>query len=460
VLKKCKWNLQEREVKPRKYLEVGRNSYMILVTCRRISSATQTLQSVKVYNKFLEILGTIWQKCQLARQSPDRWNFCPGGQFLADFFRQTAENETDLVASVSRRAIRPIHSIANDKLEESLVCVPSIIYQCAADLTVTTVSRNSTELIGVRPEKLLGNRILWDERLFVEDRQGLLSRIDRLRPGEVSSETHRIIDDRGLPVWVSHSVRKLTNETDAALWGCIIPLPTSFQSKCLDSGVISEFVHKIGNHFQLINLLLGSLKRGVKLTSEIETLQETVDRAVEFTRAFMHYGQSPTGLSEVDLGEILRQVIDSNAPFFVERKVVLKDLIQELNGALINGDPVLLDLAFCAILQNALDATSGGDRVVISGKYYPTCLAGQPVARISIADSGCGMESDFLEKAMSPFFTSKPNHDGLGLSMTVRIIESHGGRLHISSNKSHGTEVEITLPIRDTKVPGDSPTVK
>lgn len=380
---------------------------------------------------------------------------------MSDFFRQVADNETDLVASVSRRAIRPIHSSANDKVEESLACVPSITYQCAADLTVMTVSRNSAELIGVRPEKLLGNRILWDERLFVEDRQGLVSRIDRLRPGEVASETHRIIDDRGLPVWVAHSVRKLTNETAAALRGCIIPLPMSFHSKCLDSGVISEFVHKIGNHFQLINLLIGSLKRGVKPTNEIETLQETVDRAVEFTRAFMHYSQSPTGLSEVDLGDILRTVIHSNAPFFVEREVIFKDLIQEsLNGVLINGDPVLLDLAFRAILQNALDATSSGDQVVISGKHYPTCLAGQPVARISIADSGYGMESDFLEKAMSPFFTSKPNRDGLGLSMAVRIVESHGGRFHISSNKSHGTEVEITLPIRDAKVPGDSSRIK
>jgi signal transduction histidine kinase len=388
-------------------------------------------------------------------------NFCGGGHFLSDFFRQAADNETDLVVSVSGHAIPPIHSSVNDKLEESLACVPSVIYQCAADLTVMTVSRNSAELIGVRPEKLLGNRILWDERLFVEDRQGLVSRIDRLRPGEVASETHRIIDDRGLPVWVSHSVRKLTNEADGALRGCIIPLPTSFHSKCLDSGVISEFVHKIGNHFQLINLLIGSLKRGAKPINEIETLQETVDRAVEFTRTFMHYSQSPTGLSEVDLGEILRTVIHSNAPFFVERKVIFKDLIQEsLNGALINGDPVLLDLAFCAILQNALDATSSGDRVVISCKHYPTCLAGQPVAGISIADSGCGMENDFLKKAMSPFSTSKPNRDGLGLSMAVRIVESHGGRLHISSTKSHGTEVEITLPIHDMKVPGDSPRVK
>ena len=350
----------------------------------------------------------------------------------------------------ARRLIRPIYSCATNKFEEPVASEPSVIYQCVEDLTVMNVSSNALELIGVRPEKLLGNRTLWDERLTVEDRRELVAKIDRLMPGEVASEIHRILDDRGLPVWVSHSFRKASIDTDARIRGCMIPLPADFSCKGLDSGTISEFVHKIGNHFQLINLLIGSLKRGVKATDEIEALQETVDRAVEFTRAFMHYSQAPTVLSEVDLGEILHGVIHSNAPLFADRKVTFKDLVQEsLNGAVVNGDPVLLELCFRSILQNALDATSSGDQVIISGKCQATCLAGQSVARISIADSGPGMESEFLENAAVPFFTSKPERDGLGLSMAVRIAESHGGRLNISSNTSHGTEVEIMLPLRD-----------
>jgi two-component sensor histidine kinase len=364
----------------------------------------------------------------------------------------SATNDTDsdrLVSLHAQRLIRPISSRTHNKFEEPLAAAPAILYECTADLTVTTVSANSAELIGVRSEKLIGNRTLWDERLAVEDRQGLLARIDRLNPGEVLSETHRLIDERGLPVWVSHSLCKIRTNTDTVIRGCMIPLPTDFSSKGLDSGVISQFVHKIGNHFQLINLLIGSFKRGVKSINEIETLQETVDRAVEFTRAFLHYSQAPTGPSEVDLGEVLRAVIHSNAALFVEKKVMLKDLVEEsLNGALVTGDPILLEIAFRSILQNALDATSSGDRVLISGKYHATCLAGQSIARISIADTGHGIETEFLEKAATPFFTSKPERDGLGLSMAVRIVESHGGRLNISSNKSHGTEVEILLPLR------------
>jgi hypothetical protein len=86
-LSKCKWNLQDREVKRRKYLEGQNNSYMILVTCRKdIRLRCRSARSVKVYNKFLEMLGTIWQKCQLIRQILVAENSAEGAYFVRLFF--------------------------------------------------------------------------------------------------------------------------------------------------------------------------------------------------------------------------------------------------------------------------------------------------------------------------------------------------------------------------------------
>lgn len=372
------------------------------------------------------------------------------GEFLSNVLKQASDNDEDrLVPAPAKPLIRPVYSSTNN-LEEALAFVPSITYQCAEDLTVTTISSSAAELIGIRSESLVGNRTLWDVRLTAEDRRGLVARIDELAPGEVAAETHTVIDDRGLLVWVSHCFRKVSTDTATVIRGCMIPLPMDFHAKGIDSGVISQFVHKIGNHLQLINLLIGSLKRGVKTANEIEALQETVDRAAEFTRAFLHYSQASTGVSAVDLGDILRTVIHSNSPLFADRKVTFVDLVQDsLNGAYVNGDPGLLELAFQSILKNALDATRGGDRVVISGKYHARCFAGSS-ARISITDTGYGIEKELLQKAAIPFVTSKPERDGLGLSIAVRIVESHGGRLNISSDKSHGTEVEIVLPLCKT----------
>jgi signal transduction histidine kinase len=339
----------------------------------------------------------------------------------------------------------------NNNLNESLSTSPGIAYECSSDLKVLTLSANAVELIGIKPERQFGSRILWGERLLPEDRRRLVARLDELTELDVALEVHRLIDDRGLPVWVCHSFKKVRTNSDTIIRGCLIPLPKDFNERIFGSGSIAQFVHRIGNHFQLINLLIGSLRRGGKVIDEIESLQQTIDRAAEFTRTFLHYSQTPSSMSEVDLGEVLRSVFYLNVPRFFDKNVKFEDLVHDsLDGTLVNGDPFLLDLAFGAILRNALDATTSGDRVTVSGKRQVTCAPARSSARISIRDTGVGIEEESLEKAAMPFFSTKPEQDGLGLSMAMRIFDNHGGLLSISSTKGHGTEVEVVLPVCDT----------
>jgi len=63
-----------------------------------------------------------------------------------------------------------------------------------------------------------------------------------------------------------------------------------------------------------------------------------------------------------------------------------------------------------------------------------------------VIDSGCGIPENSLENVLTPFFTLKKDHEGLGLSMAARFIELHGGMLRITSTEGKGTKVEITLP--------------
>ena len=359
--------------------------------------------------------------------------------------------EASSVSAHSRPFISSAVPGMSNNLDESLSPSPGIAYECSSDLKVLTLSANAAALIGIKPERLLGSRILSGERLLPEDRRRLVARLDELTEPDVALEVHRLIDDRGLPVWVCHSFRKVRTNNDTVIRGCLIPLPKDFNEKISGSGSIAQFVHKIGNHFQLINLLIGSLRRGGKVIDEIESLQQTVDRAAEFTRTFLNYSQTPSSMSEVDLGEVLRSVFYLNVPRFLDKNVKFEDLVHDsLDGTLVNGDPFLLELAFGAILRNALDATTSGDRVTVSGKRQVTCSPARSIARISILDTGVGMEQESLEKAAMPFFSTKPERDGLGLSMAMRIFDTHGGLLNISSTKGRGTEVEAVLPVCDT----------
>ena len=336
---------------------------------------------------------------------------------------------------------------SGDNLEQFLAEVPGVLYECDGGLSVTLITSNAFRLIGTDPQALLGGRDLWGSRLFPDDRASLISMLEGLTPGQTASATHRILDQRRLPVWVSHSFRRATTERGEVVRGCMVPLPKEICTQDIEPTIIPQFVHKIGNHFQLINLLMGNLRRSGIAAGDIDALQHALDETIEFTRTFLNYAQGPSCQSEFELSEILKTVVEAMVPAFAEKGVSLKNLVDVyFSGAMVLGDPFLLEIGFTAILQNALDATTAGGDVTVTAsceRYRPDS---ELSAQIVIADTGCGMDEEVLTRAVAPFFTSRRDRSGLGLSMASRIIEQHGGILRIVSVAGQGARVNITLP--------------
>ena len=110
-----------------------------------------------------------------------------------------------------------------------------------------------------------------------------------------------------------------------------------------------------------------------------------------------------------------------------------------------SGDPYLLELALGSILENAFEASQSGGTVVLKA-MAEISDSRTSIVRLSVVDSGSGIETNNLESIAVPFFTTKLDHDGLGLSVAVRLIEMHGGLLTVKSRQGQGTEVAITLP--------------
>ena len=335
-------------------------------------------------------------------------------------------------------------------LDAFLGALPSVIYQCTKTLKVTNISTNSTELLGIAPTSLLGNSSLWEDRTYLDDQSKRNTHLERLIRGESASFVCRLVNDRGLPVWISHSYRSVPLVSGTVVRGCITPLQSEDCIEKIDADVVSQFVHKIGNHFQLINLLISSLRRNVVQSHEVNLLEQSVDRAVEFTRKFSDYSQGLTCRSEFDLSEILQMVIQSALPIFQEKHVSLKNIVVEFpSHAGVHGDPILLESALGSLLQNALEATDIDGEVVVQFKidHHPTM---GDVGKVSISDSGNGIEGDDLGQVREPFCTTKRDRDGLGLSQAARIIDLHGGVLNMTSVIGRGTTVEIHLPLTRT----------
>jgi two-component system NtrC family sensor kinase len=78
--------------------------------------------------------------------------------------------------------------------------------------------------------------------------------------------------------------------------------------------------------------------------------------------------------------------------------------------------------------------------------------------RIRVADTGCGIERQDLDKIFEPFFSTKGTRgNGLGLAIVWGIVESHGGHLTVESEVSKGTTFTVLLPLPSSPDEGARP---
>jgi signal transduction histidine kinase len=117
-------------------------------------------------------------------------------------------------------------------------------------------------------------------------------------------------------------------------------------------------------------------------------------------------------------------------------------------------DPDQLDTAILNLAVNARDAMAGkGTLTVETGTDVPgdpeiVDGPGDSLARITVADTGCGMSREVLAQVFEPFFTTKGEGEGtgLGLSQVYGFVHQSGGQVHIESEVGAGTRIHLFLP--------------
>jgi signal transduction histidine kinase len=106
-----------------------------------------------------------------------------------------------------------------------------------------------------------------------------------------------------------------------------------------------------------------------------------------------------------------------------------------------HADRVQLQQVLMNLMLNGIEAMkeTGGELTVTSKKTTDGQLL------ISVGDSGIGITPDRADRIFEAFFTTKPQGTGMGLSISRKIIESHGGRLWVSANVGRGATFQFTL---------------
>lgn len=177
-----------------------------------------------------------------------------------------------------------------------------------------------------------------------------------------------------------------------------------------------------------------AVKRIGVMQRECQRLQDLLDSFLNFAKV-RGLNREPT-----DLNLEINEALDFFAP---EAAAAGVELVRYLDPEL---PRVLLDAesfrgALFNLLLNAKQAMAEGGQIVVRTSER----GGQVV--LDVIDTGCGMDDHTAAHMFEAFFSTKPGGSGLGLPTTAKIIEAHGGRIHVQSEVGRGTQFTIELPV-------------
>jgi PAS domain S-box-containing protein len=146
-------------------------------------------------------------------------------------------------------------------------------------------------------------------------------------------------------------------------------------------------------------------------------------------------------LSPGDVGNVIEHVCELAKTRCSRHEIELtKNISRPL--PLISINERKLEEAFMNFVSNAIESMPQGGKLSISVQNSVR----DNMLKVIFQDTGCGIEKINIDKVLEPFFTTKSDGTGLGLSLAYQIIKSHSGELKIESKKGEGTNVLVTFP--------------
>jgi signal transduction histidine kinase len=168
------------------------------------------------------------------------------------------------------------------------------------------------------------------------------------------------------------------------------------------------------------------------IISEVENLRKIAQEFLEISK------ETTLKREYFDLRTVIQETLAPYERILAER-IKFKEIYVGTNFDC-TGDKSKIKIVLRNILINAIEAIRGKGEIELK-----TCKEANTLI-LEICDTGIGMEKDILEKIFEPYFSTKAAGTGLGLPITKKIIEDHGGTIQISSEPKKGTKVTIKLP--------------
>ncbi|CAN5673691.1 hypothetical protein BH24ACI4_BH24ACI4_19270 [soil metagenome] len=214
-----------------------------------------------------------------------------------------------------------------------------------------------------------------------------------------------------------------------------------------------QVAHEIKNPLTPIQLSAEHLQRvhadrgepmGPVLENCVTSILGQVRLLRQISSEFSNFASSPTARrAPADLPELVAEILGPYQTGLEGRITISNNVPGSLPAVLV--DRTLLGRALSNIVENALYAMPGPGTLTLDA------AAESGFVRLSVRDTGIGMDEDALARVFEPYFSTKTTGTGLGLPIARRNIELNGGTVEVTSVKGSGTTVTVRLPVAEAQ---------
>jgi two-component system sensor histidine kinase HydH len=212
-------------------------------------------------------------------------------------------------------------------------------------------------------------------------------------------------------------------------------------------GLAAGVAHELRNPLTSVKLLLQhAASQGgtsaVLPAARLSLILEEIDRMEATIQGLLDFSRPATPQRQVhDLRHTLKRavhLVEGRA----EKQHVRREIRLGAQPLMVDGDPQQLHQVFVNLLINAIEAMPQGGTVEVTLDAQPS----DATIRLTIRDTGQGIPPELVPRLFEPFASGKERGTGLGLAVSRRILEEHGGTITIRPATPGGTEVVVTLP--------------
>jgi PAS domain S-box-containing protein len=220
----------------------------------------------------------------------------------------------------------------------------------------------------------------------------------------------------------------------------------------LAGGIAHDFNNLLGIILNYAQFVADDIGEDSPAFADVEEIRRAAERAAALTRQLLIFSRREVVRKRVlDLNEVVSELDRLLARALGEQVELETHLASGLWP--VEADPGQIEQVLVNLAVNARDAMSGGGRLVIETSNHEidaerAGASGGRYVRLTVSDTGGGMDEEIADHAFEPFFTTKPKGagTGLGLSTVYGIVTEAGGQIQLYSQPGVGTTVKVHLP--------------